>query len=166
MGRMDEVLEKIVRLLAADQRLEGVRVVSAYPQAAKGTPLTGPAAALSLKKCSLHPAAFGGYLGRTQNSGERFGRQADVTLRLFVCVPQTAQGMDCYSCFCKLCSVLMEEKTAWQLMQVGCGDLSFQRDVGAFVLECEAQIHMLLEDAGVEDTSPVCEEIVVKGVVK
>ena len=163
---MDEVLEKIVQTLAADQRLEGIRIVSAYPQAAKGTPLARPAVALSLKKCGLHPAAFGGYLGRSKTRGERFGRQADVTLRLFVCVPQTAQGMDCYSCFCRLCSVLMEEKKAWQLMQIGCDTLSYQRDLGAFVLECEAQIQLLLEDAEREDTSPVCEESVVKGGVK
>lgn len=116
----------------------GVTFVRSFPKVATEFPVKEPTVSLGIKRAEI-PLSEGVYLGKTSDGTKCYGAFATITYSLTICVPKALAGQECYKTFDKIANALLG-KTAFFSTAVRCGDIYYDRNMGALVLPAEIDI--------------------------
>ncbi len=115
-----------------------VTFVRSFPKVATEFPVIEPTVSIGIKKAEI-PLSEGVYLGESSDGTKCYGAFATVTYSLTVCVPKNSTGQECYKTFDKIANALLG-KTDFLSTAVRCGDIYYDRNMGALVLSAEIDI--------------------------
>ncbi len=136
MIEVDELLRNLQLLLSTRPEFADLHVVTAFPGGAKASPLVRPTVALGVDR--LEEKDVEPVYAEPQQADEPpkllYNHLFTLRLRFDVHVPQTGDGLLCYTIFNRVSRSLLDFETNVPVVGAGCGDLRYQRDAGAFTL--------------------------------
>ena len=137
MVALDTLLKNLRLYFANLPAFSDVKFVCAFPGTVKASPLTRPVVSFSVKTMEekdVPPV----YSQVDEAAGEvpvlLYNHTVAVRLRVDVHVPQTGNGINCYEIYTRLSRHLMDMQFNIPVVGVGCQDLRYDRDMGAFSL--------------------------------
>lgn len=137
MVELDTILKNMQVLLSASSSFSDIHFVHAFTGLSKASPLNRPTVSLAVKSMEekdVEPV----YTKVDEAAGEipelLYNHVVSVRLRLDIHVPQTVNGIECYEIYTRLSRFLMDMEFTLPFVGVGCEDLKYNRDMGAFTL--------------------------------
>lgn len=138
MGLICDQIQELLDALLANEELEGARIMRAYPIQNKPHPLTRPVITLDLEKLQGEPPCLGSIVGST---GTKIfaGHSYAMFLRISVHTPLREGGERCRRMMDSVLHGLLHTKS--MVCSYRCGSLTAAKDLGAYVLSAQAEIH-------------------------
>ncbi len=109
-----------------------MQFVSEFPSEITDFPVKKPTASLGISKASL-PFSECIFEGVDARNDKYYGTTATFEFSLNICVPKTMAGIECYKAFDKIADVCLG-LNAVTITNVYCGDIKYNRTMGALVL--------------------------------
>jgi len=136
MNCLEDVTKKLLSILTSG--CSGVTFVRSFPKVATEFPVKTPTVSIGIKSAEI-PLSEGLYLGKLSDGTKCYGAFASVTYKLTVCVPKTSAGLDCYATFDKIANAILGNYPLYAT-SVRCGDIFYDRNMGALVMPAEIDI--------------------------
>ncbi len=137
MINLDTVLKNMQTLFSSNANFDTITFVNGFTGEVKPSPLKKPTVAFSVDTMSeedVDPV----YSSATESEGELptllYNHVVKLRLSMNIYVPQTGNGIECYELYTKLSRYIMDSEFTLPFVGVGCGELKYDRDIGAFVL--------------------------------
>ena len=89
-----------------------------------------------------------------------FGKKAEIFVTLNIYVPKNQNGISVVEVFSRICDTLMKDNLKEQILSIESGDLEFNKNANAFVLNCILRLEAFI---GNETNEPDITNIIVKG---
>ncbi len=137
MIELDKLVKQLKMLYEVMDEFDDIRFVTAFDGEAKASPLNRPTVSLSVTKMEekdVKPV----YSDVDEVTGEvptlLYNHTVDIRLQMDIHVPQTSNGIVCYEIYTRLSRRMMDSDFNINFVGVGCGDIQYNRDIGAFTL--------------------------------
>lgn len=137
MQELDLMVKNLTTLFSINPDFQDIRFITAFTAADKASPLNRPTVAFSVKQMEekdVTPV----YTKVDEEAGEipelLYNHTTFVRLRVDIHVPQTTDGVVCYEIYQRLSRVIMDNTFNIPFVGVGCEELRYDRDMGAFTL--------------------------------
>ncbi len=143
MIELDRLLKELKMLMENAVEFSDVHFVHAYTGLPKASPLARPTVALSVK--SMEEKDVEGVYSKVDEAAGQipvllYNHLVSVRLGVEIHVPQRADGIHCYELYTRLSRFMMDWEFSYDFVGVGCEDVRYERDRGAFVLSTYADI--------------------------
>ena len=137
MIELDKIVKQMKMLFAISSDFDDIRFVTAYDGEPKASPLDRPTVSFSVTKMEekdVKPV----YSDVDEVTGDGptllYNHTVDVRLQMDIHVPQTSNGIACYEIYTRMSRRMMDDTFTVPFVGVGCGDIQYNRDIGAFTL--------------------------------
>ncbi|MBR4868700.1 MAG: hypothetical protein IKU10_06050 [Clostridia bacterium] len=134
---LDKIVKQLKTLFEISTAFEDIRFVTAFDGEPKASPLNRPTVSFSVNKMEekdVNPV----YSDVDKVTGETptllYNHTVEVRLQMDIHVPQTSNGIQCYEIYTRMSRRMMDENFSLPFVGVGCGDIQYNRDIGAFTL--------------------------------
>lgn len=137
MIELDTILKNLRLYFASVPEFSDIKFVLAYTGTAKASPLNRPTVSFSVKTMEekdVDPV----YSKADESAGETpqllYNHVVNLRLRLDIHIPQSGDGIGCYEIYTRLSRHFMDMEFNYPFVGVGCEDIKYNRDMGAFTL--------------------------------
>ncbi len=137
MVELDSLVKGLKMLFENDENFEDIHFVTAFDGEPKASPLKRPTVSFSVTRMEekdIPPV----YSDVDEVTGEvpsvLYNHTVDVRLQMDIHIPQTSKGIVCYEIYTRISRRMMDDSFSIPFVGVGCGDIQYNRDIGAFTL--------------------------------
>ncbi len=137
MIELDRLVKQLKMLFEISEDFRDIRFVTAFDGEPKASPLSRPTVSFSVTKMEekdVKPV----YSDTDEVTGSGpsllYNHTLDIRLQMDIHVPQTSKGICCYEIYTRMSRRMMDNDFNINFVGVGCGDIQYNRDIGAFTL--------------------------------
>lgn len=159
MAVFDEIIDEVINTLSSDTQLSDITFIDSFKNYKRQNPLQNNLVTVGVKKIELKDKAFGKYLGLVEGKNF-FGKKAEIFVTLNIYVPKNQNGISVVEVFSRICDTLMKDNIKEQILSIESGDIEFNKNANAFVLNCILRLEAFI---GNETNEPDITNIIVKG---
>ena len=146
MASFEEVTAELISLL--ESGCEGISFVRSFPGDITEFPVKRPTVSVGISRAEL-PMGECFYLGADVDANDHYGAMASVDFRLQICVPKTGAGKEAYVAFDSIADACLGD-TELHIISLGCGDINYNRIMGALVLDAEIKVRAALRSVSTD----------------
>lgn len=155
----ENLIDKLLTSLSNDSLLKNFNFVNAFSQKIRNNPLNKITVSIGLGSVKISNVAFGDFLGNT-SSGEVYGKQADVDIKIQIHSPKSLGGRTCCEAFSLISNSIIFNLEEPYLVSIYCSEVCYDDGSCAFILPCNAKFKIYL---GKQTDQTKIEKIIVKG---
>lgn len=124
------------------EKCESYDFVYSFPERHSKFPIASPCVSVGISEAEI-PVKSADYIALSAGKLKRYGTDAVCKIAIKICVPKTAEGLECYKAFDDIAAACMYLNEV-DVTALKCGKISYNRLMGALVLDAELQINVLL----------------------
>ncbi len=137
MTNIEEVLKYVYTTLT--EKCKSCTFVYNYPEQITEFPISTSVVSIGIKEATV-PLNQSCFLGEDSSGNSYYGSVVSCAIELKICVPKLSAGMRCYKVFDNIAAACMYLNGV-DLISLTCGTISYDRIMGALVLEGEIRLN-------------------------